>query len=430
MKRIMAHGALALLPTLALAQQLTGNATSDSAAVARAAYRRASQATDPAVALREIGRSVSAWPAQPAYHWAMALLAAGARDTTAVLNELEAYGSLALGRDLAAIKDLAWLAGLPRFEKVRAQHDVNRAPIAASRVVHSVDDSTFWPEAVDYDPIARAYFVSSVRRGSIMRIEANGRSTTFWPGDLSRSAVLGLRVDSKRRSLWITTSGIPQRASFMPGDSANASILQLSLDDGRLRRRFDLPVTRGGHVLGDVSIGPAGDVFVTDSKHPVLYRLRPDGASLEATMHPLFYSLQGTAPTEDGRTLYIADYSHGLLRLDLATGQIIRLPDAPHSTSVGCDGLSWYRQSLICVQNGLAPARVTQFRLAPSGLAIAAVDVIDRNFTIADEPTLGVIVGDEFIYVANSQWEKHDAAGKRLAGPALRGPILLGVKIK
>jgi sugar lactone lactonase YvrE len=430
MMRIIPFAALALLPALGHSQQLTGNATSDSAAVARAAYRRAAQATDPAVALREIGRSVTAWPAQPTYHWAMAMLSAGAGDTTAALNELDAYASLTLGRDLTAIKDLAWLNGLPRFAAIRAQHDINRAPIAASRVVHAVDDTTFWPEAVDYDATARAYYLSSVRRGTVMRIDANGRSTEFWAGDSLRSAVLGLRVDARRRSLWITTSGIPQRASFVPGDSAHSSILELSLDDGRVRRRFDLPVSRGGHVLGDLSIGPAGDVFVTDSHHPVLYRLRPDGGSLEATMHPLFYSLQGTAPSEDGRALYIADYSHGLLRMDLATGDVIRLPDAPRSTSIGCDGLTRYRESLICVQNGVAPARVARFRLAPSGLAIVAAEVIDRNSMIADEPTLGVMVGDEFVYVANSQWEKHDASGKRLPGLALRGPVLLGVRIK
>jgi sugar lactone lactonase YvrE len=323
------------------------------------------------------------------------------------------------------------MTGLTRFQELRKRHDANRSPMVASRVVREDDDREFWPEGVDFDPATGAYFLASVRRGTILRIDAAGRSANFWPGDPDRrSAVLGVRVDPKRRVVWATTSGIRERDGYLPGDSANASLISIGIEDGRVRGQWDIAPAPGGHVLGDLAVGPNGDVFFTDSKHPALYRLRPGTDSIHITTHPLFYSPQGVAPAPNARAVYVADYSHGLLRVDLATHAVERLPDAPQSTSLGCDGLTLHGDSLICVQNGVSPARISRFTLDPRGRAIVRHEVIDRNFAIADEPTIGTMAGDEFVYVATSQWGKRDESGKPRAGATLRGPVLLGVRIK
>jgi len=44
-------------------------------------------------------------------------------------------------------------------------------------------------------------------------------------------------------------------------------------------------------------------------------------------------------------------------------------------------------------------------------------------------PTIGAVVGREFIYVANSQWEKFDAAGGRVVAKPLTAPRLLVVPL-
>lgn len=419
------------LATSASAQTFTGMAAVDSAAVARAAYGRATRADDLAIARREADRAATAWPTQQAYLWARALLAARAGDSTAALAALDDYASLSIGRDIHSSKEFAFLRASPRFAALTAAHARNRAPIGASRVVRQLDDAAFWPEAVDHDAQTGSYYLGSVRRGTVVRIDSLGRARELWPRDSMRAgAVLGVRVDAPRRALWITTSGIPQWEGFQSGDTALATLMQVGLDDGRILRRWDFPAARNGHVLGDLAVASNGDVFITDSNHPVLYRLRASGDTLEATTSPLFNSLQGVAPTPDGRSLYLADYSHGLIHMDLASGRLTRVADASRSTSLGCDGLMWYRGSLVAVQNGVAPARVVRFHLDPAGLAIARAEIIDRNSLIADEPTIGTIVGNEFVYVANSQWDKHDARGVMRPGAVLVGPTLLGVILK
>jgi hypothetical protein len=77
------------------------------------------------------------------------------------------------------------------------------------------------------------------------------------------------------------------------------------------------------------------------------------------------------------------------------------------------------------VQNGVTPARVVRFHLDSTGEAISRAELLDRNTTIADEPTSGVVVGQRFLYVANSQWEKYDDSGRRRANTLLRRPVVL-----
>jgi sugar lactone lactonase YvrE len=196
-----------------------------------------------------------------------------------------------------------------------------------------------------------------------------------------------------------------------------------------VERRWDLPVVAGGHALGDLIVTTGGDVYVTDSNQPVLYRLRARADTVERFRHALFRSLQGMAATPDGKVLYVADYAHGLLRMSTATGEVLRLDDAPHGTSLGCDGIAYDGGALIAVQNGVAPARLMRFVLDADGRRIVRAELLDRNVDVADEPTSVIVVGREAVYVADSQWEKHDDAGVRVAGAALRAPILLVVPL-
>jgi sugar lactone lactonase YvrE len=415
------------------AQQMTGIAAVDSAAVARAAMGRAAKALsqdDLAAARREVERAAESWPTQSSYLWADAVLAARAGDTTTTLHALEAYAELGLGRDLHGEPAVSRFVSLPAFAKILAAHDAHRAPVVHSRVRGLLPDSSFWPEGVDYDPRTGRYYVASVRHRTIAELRPDGSSRELLPRDRrSLGAILGVRVDTARGVLWATTSGIPQMQGYVPADSAVAALLRIRVSDGAIERRWDIRPVAGGHVLGDLVVGPRGDVFFTDSSEPVFYRLRPGADSLEAIRSPLFHSLQGMAPSPDGRRVYVADYSHGMLIVDLATRAVTRVSDAPGSTSLGCDGIIWDRGAIVAVQNGVSPARIVRFILDATGTQFDRVDVLDQNVGVADEPTIGTIAGREFVYVANSQWDKHDAAGTPIPGKTLTPPKLLAIPL-
>jgi len=403
----------------------------DSAAAARSAWAtgiRALRAQDTVTARREIDRAATWWPTQPTYTWARIVLAARTGDARATEAGLREYARLGLGHELtdtsfAAFRQQPW------FRELDSLHLKNRSPLPRSRVFATLSDSTLWPEGVDVDPATRRAYIASVRHRNVVERGPDGRERELWPRNPANvGAVMGVRLDPRRKVLWATMSALPQMDAYQATDSGRAALLMVRISDGVIVRRWDLPTT-ASHVLGDVAVGPAGDVLMTDSNEPVLYRLRSERDTLERITHPLFRSLQGMAPSPNPRVVYVADYSHGLLRVDLRSRDVRRVADAPGSTSLGCDGIAWYRNSIVAVQNGVAPARVMRFYLDASGTRMTKAEVIDRNVPLADEPTIGTVVRDEYIYVANSQWEKHTAAGERIARIPLTAPVLLALPL-
>lgn len=128
--------------------------------------------------------------------------------------------------------------------------------------------------------------------------------------------------------------------------------------------------------------------------------------------------------------MLVADYSIGLLRIDLATLAVSRLGDPADGVVTGLDGIAWHGDGIVAIQNGVAPARVVSVALDSSLSRATSVRVLDRNTRIATEPTNGVIIGSELIYVANSQWDLRDDAGNPRPAARLSRPVLLALPLR
>jgi len=109
----------------------------------------------------------------------------------------------------------------------------------------------------------------------------------------------------------------------------------------------------------------------------------------------------------------------------VSSGALSVLVNPDRATSIGCDGIIWHRGALIAVQNGVAPARVIRIVPDETHDRLLRIDVLDRNAGVADEPTIGTLLGDDYIYVANSQWEKFSDAGLRDPAKPLTPPLAL-----
>jgi hypothetical protein len=222
---------------------------------------------------------------------------------------------------------------------------------------------------------------------------------------------------------------LPAAEGYQAADSSIAALLRIDPGTGAIQARYPAPAS-SLHVLGDLALGPEGDVFVSDSRSPVVYRLRPGADTLEAVTNPLFRSLQGIAPSPDGRAVYLADYSHGLLRWEPRTDRVTRLPVPAGVTSLGMDGILLDRRTIVGIQNGLAPPRVVRFTLDDAGARVVAAEILDRHLPLADEPTNVTRLRADLIYVATSQWEKYDDDGKRRPGTSLGPTVLLALPLR
>ena len=417
-----------LSSTTAAAQTMSGVPVVDSAAVARAAWARANahvRAGELSAARRELERAVRAWPSQPAYRFGYARLAAMTRDTAALANALNAYAELGLGRDLRNDSLFRPLLDNPRVDSAVKRLLALNEPVPRATQRLLVADTTIWPEAFDYDPRTRRYYIASIQYGTVVVVHADGTTADLWPRDLYKgSSVMAVRIDPRRNSLWAALSAAPIGVTGAEMRAkGEAVLLQVRLSDGTLLRRWDFSAPDQEQTLGDVELTAEGDVLITDSSQPWLYVVDPDRDGFARYTHPLFRSLQGIAVAPGG-IVYLADYSHGLLRFDRKTSTTTRLAEPSGTTSLGLDGIAWYRGSIVGVQNGVAPARIVQLELDQSGESIRALRTIDRH-PAAEDPTTGKVIDGEFVYVATSHWINYNGA-MRTRVPR-RPVVLLGV---
>lgn len=408
------------------------SAPSDSAAAARESFRAALKANaehDLAAAWIAANRAAALWPAQSAYHATVALLAARRNDTLALAAAIRTLAGLEAGHEVLGDSAVQRMQRAAVVANSVAALRAATEPVARSNTLATLRDSTMFPEGMDIDARTGNAYVASIRHRTVFEWRPDGNERTLLaPDRRDMGAIFGVRVDPRNDVLWVTTSSALQSEGAGASEAPIAALLQIRVADGAILHRWDVPAAPSGHILGDLAIAANGDVFVTDSRSPVVYRLRSGADTLESITHPLFRSLQGVAPTPDGRAVYLADYSHGLLRLDLESGNVSVLAHEAFVSTLGLDGIASYGGSIVAVQNGIAPARIVRYTLDAAGTRIMQSATLDRN-PLADEPTIGTVVNGAFVYVANSQWEKYSENGERIAARALTRPVLLRVPL-
>ncbi len=406
----------------------------DSARVARDAWRQAAPLVrrhEWAPAREHVRRAFEAWPAQPFYVTAYASLSARLSDTAQTLRALTHLADLGLALDVAADSAFVLVRDAPALRGVIHRLAANAAPMPKSTVAARLGEVDFFPEGISHDSARGVWYLGSIRHRKVARITHGGLSDDIVKeGQDGLWAVLGVRADPARGTLWVTTAAIPQMAGYVAADSGRSGIYAFDLVTGRLKARYLLPAAAPGHLLGDLVVAPNGDIYATDSQDPVIWRVLKGADEVQEFLrHPLFGSLQGPAVNPSGRILYVADYSHGVLAVDLNTREVTSLATPARTTVLGLDGLVWHDGALIGVQNGVSPARIVRLALDAGGHRITEFAVLDRHLPIATEPTIGTVWGRSFFYVANSQWEAYDDAGRLKAGVRLEPPRILEIKL-
>lgn len=171
-------------------------------------------------------------------------------------------------------------------------------------------------------------------------------------------------------------------------------------------------------------------MYASDSRAPVVWRIRTGSDSLERFVaSPLILSGQGLALTPDEQALFLADYSRGMLRIDLSSRTVRLLPCRDGVLALGVDGLYLVGGRLIGVQNGIDPHRVVRLTLDAKGDSVIGSEVLERRHPRYAEPTLGVVVGRDLYYIANSQWEQFGETGTVARPEELLPPTILRLRL-
>ncbi len=387
----------------------------------RAAAVRAHEAKDYPAFRAHLQRQLEMAGATPEviYNLACAEALLGHRD--AALGFLHDWARMGSVGDPASDPDLASLKHdlLP----VLARIEENKKPVAHAEVVFTLSDPDLLVEDLAYDPPSRTFFASSIRERKIVAFRLGGTPRDF--GELGKPrddlwSVLALGVDQTRRLLWATTAALAQTKRVRKDDRGRSALLAFELGTGALKERLEVPRDGLDHLLGDLTVGPDGTVFVSDSKSGVVYRYRGKGLEV-LTQAGILRSPQTPTLSPDGRKLFVPDYARGVAEIDLLSTRVTWLVHPHHLALTGIDGLYLYEGTLIAVQNGTVPMRVVRFLLDPALRRVQEVEPIEMNTKRLGSPTHGVIVENQFYYIGNSGWDRtgQNDDSFRPGGPAV-----------
>jgi WD40 repeat protein len=326
-------------------------------------------------------------------------------------------------------EDFKSLFELKDFKNLQKDFAENAKLVNNSQKAFSIPNKDLITEGIAYDAESKRFFVSSIRQRKIVAINKEGKVSDFSSADDDLWSVSGMTVDAKSGILWATTSAFPQMKDFQKEDEGKSAIVKYDLKTGKLLKKYTLSNAPEKHALGDLILSENGDVFATDSLSPNIYRIDSKKDELEIFIKSdRFASLQGLAFSSDEKYLFVADYSKGIFKIDVESKQITQILPNENTTLLGIDGLYFHRGSLVAIQNGVRPHRVIELNLDKNFNKIKSWKTLEANHADFMEPTLGVKVGNDLYYIANSQWNLFDR-NNNLDEEKLREPVILRLKL-
>ena len=334
--------------------------------------------------------------------------------------------------DLDADTDFDSIRQSDGYKKAAAQMKALRTERITSGaiVAFTVPEKGLVPEGVAYDPVTKSFFVSSIRKRKVFRIDSAGKVSVFVAprtGGLRTAA--GIGVDAKRRSLWVASEAMPHMEGYVKDEPLQAALFEFDADTGKLRREIRPPATEKPAGFDDVAVAADGRVYVNDGFNGRVWTLPPGGGALEIFLESdVFRGTQGLAPTPDGRTLYVSDYS-SLYRVDVASKRMTRLPVPPDVALNGIDGLVLSGGSLYAIQNGVVPNRVIRVDLGPDGATVTGAKILEMNHPAFDEPTLAVAANGALYVTANSQGGKFQDQKHPITPDEMQEAVILKVPL-
>jgi sugar lactone lactonase YvrE len=276
---------------------------------------------------------------------------------------------------------------------------------------YTVTDIGLYPEGIDYDSKNEKFLFSSLYKGSIYSMNPKGETAVF---ATSNKLVLptGIYTDETRNRLIVANAdlGISQKSTAgSAGTIATVSIFNLT--SGALIKEIDLKnfTPNAGSCLNDIAVDADGNIYITDSFSPNIYKIDTSfTASLFVTNAlfqpaPNLFGLNGIVFHPDGYLLAVKTDDSKLFKISISDPSIIT--EVQGAVFSAPDGIELDKNNnLVVVENGLALGKTYIF--SSSNNWKSASKISETNIGKEDFPTTAALASDGNVYVISSKLGK------------------------
>ncbi len=307
-----------------------------------------------------------------------------------------------------SIYDFNSINDTKEFKALLALQKEWQTPVIHSEVAFTIKDRSLHTEGIEYDAEHKVFYLGSIHKRKIIKVSPDGTVADFCPSAFNgMTSIFGIKVDTKRNLLWACSSPMQEMENY--DSTSRSAVFKFELSSGSLIHKYEAPLIARTNVYGDLIMNKGGQVFISDSQSNSISTVSEKTNKLEPFYSsPDFLNIQGMAFSSDEKYLFIADYMKGIYRLELKTKELIEVTTSTDVSLKGIDGIYFYNNSLIAIQNGVNPLRCTRYFLNKDLSTITKYEIIDSKHPNFGEPTLGVLDGKAFYYIANSQWGAYD----------------------
>jgi sugar lactone lactonase YvrE len=343
----------------------------------------------------------------------LAMIYASQNDKTRAYDVLVRLQGQGFGYDISKEERFEPIHGTKVWDYVVANMQANAKQFGEGKVAFELPKGDFLFESIGYDPARKQFLVGSAREGKVLLVDEKGKVADFIAPNAENGmwGVFDLAVDAAHDKVYIASSDVAYYKGFDSAQFGQSGIFEFQLSSGKFLHKYLLAEAGKVHTLTSLTVGKDGRVYAADAARQQIFRIDHDQLSM-LVENPKLTSIRGLAVSDDGRTLYLADYSLGIFGIDLAKMAPFSLARNPEKLVLGgIDGLYYYDGCLVIVENGMVPQRVMRLKLTDDGRGVVAAMPLDVAQPAFKTPTLGAVAGDDLYFIANSQKGLYDKLG-------------------
>jgi sugar lactone lactonase YvrE len=296
--------------------------------------------------------------------------------------------------------------------------DSEKKPAAAPVSFQSkyiITDTGLYPEGIDYDSKNEKFLFSSLQKGAVYAMNTKGEISVF---ATSSKLVLptGVYTDEIRNRLIVGNAdlGISQKSTAASAGTI-ASVSIFNLTSGALIKEIDLKnfTPNAGSCLNDIAVDAVGNIYITDSFSPNIYKIDTSFTASLFVTNALFqpapnqFGLNGIVFHPDGYLLAVKTDTSKLFKISISNPS--NITEVTGTSFSAPDGIELDKNNnLVIVENGLALGKTYTF--SSTNNWTSATKISETNIGKEEFPTTAALASDGNVYVISSK------LGKLLSG--------------